>query len=871
MRESNFAFPAQNKACVCITSQLYDRRALDTSSALPLFNSLQHLTYLTSTSPRIREIMTMDGGLERLVRILHDFCLAPPPLASPAAFYGLLPPSYHAPRPPSQLNPPAGQFDKYAASRFSLAFKCVVNIGVRGSEPIRSRVVQAGTLDVVGCILEAWLAGRGFAVGPSTSATGLPRETREARAARRAAAAAGRLRADPVLVVRRRPDGTHHAREPTAAPAPTNSLHSLHAALQHVRPALPPASPSTSSATSTTSARGSPISHSGPGTSSRASPVSSRASPVSAASSRPSSRASPSPSPSETDGDVEGDAGRGCRVGDSSASASPSPPPLNMAQEEGRGGNMATMTMAGMLNANIMGLNANLMGMMGMGMDGMGLMGLNRDPRIAGEEGMGMGIGINGVIESPAVGSSSLGYEEDEADLDEEEGEVVVAVLGGGNGSGTMRRAGTVRGPSRPALPEASTSMSTLELRRRATAVVTPEVSATATGPSVPPRAREREDREERHHHHHHHAHGHSHQTGPYRDDDVLLSLQLLAYLSKYPHVRQAFYKRRNGFHPASALAVAAAQATEPPEPLPKAPEIARDRGRQSGNGQHSFLRAFGAGKEKEKGKAPLPRSTTSSAPIATAKPSTSTPAFETNVFSLVERFTFRPSSSETDLPNPPPRLPQEIQYWAGVIMRNACRKDDSRGGIRQCARMLCGRWEEYPREFAKCRRCRKAKYCGKECQSTAWSEGHRFWCSAKEGDDAPDSTAATAATSTLATSVSNAIIVPDAPEQAAMLPVGAERRERRERNAARERERLVSATTAHPNTVAGTAAPSAESTRTRAMALLRRAANPGAQDAAAPGHLHHPQPQNPADIDRYLANFASRPDEGSEHEMSLD
>lgn len=49
---------------------------------------------------------------------------------------------------------------------------------------------------------------------------------------------------------------------------------------------------------------------------------------------------------------------------------------------------------------------------------------------------------------------------------------------------------------------------------------------------------------------------------------------------------------------------------------------------------------------------------------------------------------------------------------------------------------MLCGRWESYPREFAKCRRCRKAKYCGKECQSTAWSEGHRFWCSAKDGDE---------------------------------------------------------------------------------------------------------------------------------------
>src|SRR6266540_519468 len=48
----------------------------------------------------------------------------------------------------------------------------------------------------------------------------------------------------------------------------------------------------------------------------------------------------------------------------------------------------------------------------------------------------------------------------------------------------------------------------------------------------------------------------------------------------------------------------------------------------------------------------------------------------------------------------------------------------------------MCGKWETYPREFAKCRRCRKAKYCGKECQSTAWSEGHRFWCSAKDVDE---------------------------------------------------------------------------------------------------------------------------------------
>ena len=166
--------------------------ALDTNSPLPLFNSLTHLTYLTSTSPRIREIMTMDGGLERLVRILHDFCMCPPSPENPMLFYGLTPPSAHPPKRVPTLNPKS--FDKQAQYRFALAFQCVVNIGVRGSEVIRSRVVQAGTLDVVGCILEAWLAGRGFAVGPSVSAPGMHRETKEHRLARRQAQLEARQR-----------------------------------------------------------------------------------------------------------------------------------------------------------------------------------------------------------------------------------------------------------------------------------------------------------------------------------------------------------------------------------------------------------------------------------------------------------------------------------------------------------------------------------------------------------------------------------------------------------------------------------------------------------------------------------------------------
>ena len=121
----------------------------------------------------------MDGGLERLVRILHEFCMCPPPPENPAILYGLMPPNARPPKLTPALNPPT--FDKHAAYRFSLAFQCIVNIGVRGSEPIRSRVVQAGTLDVVGCILEAWLANKGFAVGPSAGATNVQRETREQR------------------------------------------------------------------------------------------------------------------------------------------------------------------------------------------------------------------------------------------------------------------------------------------------------------------------------------------------------------------------------------------------------------------------------------------------------------------------------------------------------------------------------------------------------------------------------------------------------------------------------------------------------------------------------------------------------------------
>jgi hypothetical protein len=116
MREPNFSFPSQNRATICITSALYDRRALDCTATLPLVNSLTHLAYLTSTSPRIREILCLDGGLERLVRILIST---------------------------------SNRVDRLTSWKWTLAFQSIVNIGVRGTEQIRTKVVDAGVIPFI--------------------------------------------------------------------------------------------------------------------------------------------------------------------------------------------------------------------------------------------------------------------------------------------------------------------------------------------------------------------------------------------------------------------------------------------------------------------------------------------------------------------------------------------------------------------------------------------------------------------------------------------------------------------------------------------------------------------------------------------------
>ncbi len=97
--------------------------ALDCTSTLPLINSLNHLAYLTTSSARIRDILTVDGGIERLVCILKQ----------------------------------GRSKDMMDMWKWNLAFQCVVNIGVRGTEAVRTRVVEADMVPVIATILDNYI------------------------------------------------------------------------------------------------------------------------------------------------------------------------------------------------------------------------------------------------------------------------------------------------------------------------------------------------------------------------------------------------------------------------------------------------------------------------------------------------------------------------------------------------------------------------------------------------------------------------------------------------------------------------------------------------------------------------------------------
>lgn len=102
------------------------------------------------------------------------------------------------------------------------------------------------------------------------------------------------------------------------------------------------------------------------------------------------------------------------------------------------------------------------------------------------------------------------------------------------------------------------------------------------------------------------------------------------------------------------------------------------------------------------------------------------------NLFPMVEKFTFLAGT--------------DMYYWSGVIMRNLCRRNDFKGGVRQCGNLECGKWEKYPKEFSKCKKCKRTKYCSRECQMRAW-HCHRNWCVPSNASTNSTATATSGAT----------------------------------------------------------------------------------------------------------------------------
>ncbi|ORX38434.1 hypothetical protein BD324DRAFT_357063 [Kockovaella imperatae] len=732
MRESNYSFPPHNRAVLSITHLLYDRRALDTNSPLAILNNLTSLTYLTSTSPRIRDILTLDGGLERLLDILRNSCL-PREAQRGQDLWGLNGP------PTSRVI----SVDRQVFLRHSLAFQCVVNIGVRGSEAIRTRVVQAGALDLVAQILESWLVyhGIGTFAGPTGSQmaitalkAGIPvpgtegqrRMTRfsNSRFAQAVSTTAARSTSSISSFVGSL-TGRNNPRE-SAAPDPTPEYRAA-----SVEPAR--TNDTDVDMADGEADEGTDIASVDPGDDSmeiddgsreeetpeaRAGPSMTPRPPVSLAPSYGTSSRSTSrdrhveSQASSITNSVSGDelSGRIPRatsennLGAAVASGSTARPPhLNL------GG-----TRLPALGQDSISNQSSPMGTPIRQDDGEIL-------RAPGRRGTIVGRPVN-VTLAPRnerrreAGDGGSGTSDVGEDVDLPTATIAAGIAAAN--AQAMESGGTVV-PDEPgpppnveivenlasAVPEdpdpemVEAEQARLDMEAGAPpgqpgAAQTPRVPPAenaapqqAPDAAVPPGQIIIANGAPRGFHDLGSYVGISSLLNPdgdrYSDDSILLALQLLAYLSKYPHVRSAFHHPRRPMHPTFDLS-----------PAP--------------NSQ------------------PLPQ-----------RPATSlTP----NMFSLVERFTFRPTPSDPLLYV----IPDEIQYWAGVIMRNACRKDEARNGIRQCAHMPCGKWEEYAREFAKCRRCRKAKYCSKECQSKAWSEGHRFWCNTRSDEPPPGVAAAT-------------------------------------------------------------------------------------------------------------------------------
>ena len=607
MREVNFSIPNVNKASVGITTALYDRRALDCTSTLPLINSLNHLAYLTTSSARIRDILTVDGGVERLVCILKH----------------------------------GRKDDMMEMWKWNLAFQCVVNIGVRGSEGVRRRVVEADMVPVIATVLNNYIM--------VTDSWREEKGTDTKRCARRSS------------------QGTLTSRATKEAGTRTIPAdHDMPTESRSLRPSRPPALqlPPLSSSQSQTDEPALEV-------------ITSAATQLSSPHNHSTVQSSqPPPSQRLNQTHIQDLHSAASRHGMVTANTLPS---MDVADGFGmrpvrdldRLPSIIPTLQTGMISQpeSPTTPNAPVARPLNLFSRGQRMPSIRQQTSTSGDSDDGVNdmasdhSATSAIISDEAMIDlqTTLDYESVESGTDMLDGVAASMELTAGEGTGDAdvdafsiaHRAGLDDALLAADVPTTNADPA-IGLRPPA-----PVIAGVVTPPSGLSSNQSRAMLER------------SVSPSTPRDEDVLMSLQLLAYVSKYCNLRSYFQKT----HLVPKLQISRSSS------VPDEPVQSQDEQKMDDTDDEEYL---------------LPD--------------------DFNIFPLVEKFTVRHHHS------------QEMQNWAGVVMRNLCRKDDSRGGIRQCAYYECGKWEEKTRQFAKCRRCRRTKYCSKDCQKSAWVY-HRHWC----------------------------------------------------------------------------------------------------------------------------------------------
>ena len=629
MREVNFSIPNVNKASVGITTALYDRRALDCTSTLPLINSLNHLAYLTTSSARIRDILTVDGGVERLVCVLK-----------------------------------AGRSkDMMDMWKWNLAFQCVVNIGVRGSENVRTRVVEADMVPVIATILDNYI-----------KVIDRCREKAEAEVKRNSqrTATASRSRDHKSSSFYNRSDrgSSNPESRPFRRQAPPPSIaipplsqpqQASETSAMDLTPTAPHSFAVTSPPEQTTFPRHHHHHHHRSHDGRHHSHSFQTGGPIGNHPVQPLATAVPSMDMADGFGlrpvrDIDRLPSMvpGFQSGVTSQPESPTTPnPLPQPRSTtARPSSLATgraQRRPSIRHQRSMSGESDDAQVDDIASDESG------GPENAGEPLVDIRPGVDiqemderdsmlDAVEAPLGFTAPNASEAQDADAfnithrSAVDGSII-------NATPAATATNLAFSPAQPAGNNVTPTMPSANYPRYLL-----DRPASASVLAAMP-----------------------------RDEDVLMSLQLLAYVSKYCNLRSYFQKS----HLVPKLKIGKELSMLDDEMhgvrSPQADEMEQEE-----ELEEEYLVAD-----------------------------------DFNIFPLVEKFTVRHHSTD-------------MQYWAGVVMRNLCRKDDLRGGIRQCAYYQCGKWEEYTRQFAKCRRCRRTKYCSKECQKSAWVY-HRHWCVAAQ------------------------------------------------------------------------------------------------------------------------------------------